>query len=159
MKYLIIVFLFCNLCSAQNKVDFTEIIKNNGNYFESEKDESQQVKFKFDSVYSTSDDLYTVEGVAEIGGELSGVSGTINFNKNVTKKLRNPSIYNFDVLLYIGKEPDLSKTFKGQLNIKIVPKLFNVIVFEGIYQENNRKNPIHFDNSEQIMKFLESFKK
>ncbi len=159
MKYLIIVFLFCNLFSAQNKVDFTEIIKNNGNYFESEKDESLQVKFKFDSVYSTSDDLYTVEGVAEIGGELSGVSGTINFNKNVTKKLRNPSIYNFDVLLYIGKESDLSKTFKGQLNIKIVPKLFNVIVFEGIYQEKNRKNPIHFDNSEQIMKFLESFKK
>ena len=159
MKYLIITLLFCNLFSAQSNVDFSEIIKNGNNYFEGKKDENQQVKFTFDSVYSNNEDEYFVEGIAEIGDEISSVSGKINFNKKETKKFRNPSMYNFDVVLNIGKESDQTKVFKGQLNIKMIPKIFNVIVFEGIYQDENGKDPMHFDNSEQIMKYLESLKK
>ena len=159
MKYLLFTLFFFNFFSAQNKVDFTQIIKNEGIYFEGKKDQKQQVKFKFDFVYSTTANEYVVEGVSEIGDEISGFSGQINFNKKETKKFRNPSMYNFDVVLNIGKESDQIKVFKGHLNIKIIPKIFNIIVFEGIYQHENGKYPMDFDNSDQIMTYLESLKK
>ena len=159
MKYLIITLLFCNLFSAQNKVDFTEIIKNNTDYFEGKKAEKHDVKIKFDSVYSSNQKEYLVKGVAEIDDKILNISGQIIFNPKETKKLRDRSMYNFDVVLNAENASGPTPVFDGRLNIKMIPKIFNVIVFEGIYQDENGKNPMNFDNSEQIMKYLESLKK
>ncbi|MCQ4034685.1 hypothetical protein [Kaistella montana] len=160
MKKILFFLLFVSSFSfAQSNAEIIEIIKNNHQYFEGKKNEKNDVKVKFDSVYSPIKDEYLVEGIAEIDNEISKFSGKISFNAKQTKKLRDPSISNFDVVLNGEKTSDNSKVFNGSLNIKMIPKLFNVIVFEGIYQEENAKSPMYFHNSNEIMRYLESLKK
>lgn len=159
MKYLLFTILFLNFFSAQSKVDFTPVIKNNHNYFEGIKNKKQEVKIKFDSVYTANQEEYLVEGIADIGKEVSKVSGVISFNKKETKKFKDPGMYNFDVVLNIENSSGLTTLFNGSLNIKMMSKIFNVVVFEGVYQDGNGSYPMNFDNSNAIMNFLETLKK
>lgn len=160
MKKILFFLLFLSTFTfAQSNLEIIQIIINNHQYFEGKKSEKNNVKIKFDSVYTHIQDEYLVEGIAEIDDKISKFSGKISFNTKQTKKLRDPNIYNFDVTLNEEKIADNSEFFRGSLNIKIGPKLFNIIVFEGVYQDENVKSPMYFDNSNQIMKYLESLKK
>lgn len=162
MKKFILLFILCSsFAFSQSNVDFVQIIKNKGNYFDGKKGADQELKIKFDSVYlnvANENEIF-VEGFLESGINRSKISGKISFNKKMTKKLNDPTIYNFDVILNEGQPSEKTGVFSGTLNLKIMPKLFNVIVFEGIWLEDNTKYQFSFDNYHEITSYLESLKK
>ena len=65
---------------GQSNLEIIQIIINNHQYFEGKKSEKNNVKIKFDSVYTHIQDEYLVEGIAEIDDKISKFSGKISFN-------------------------------------------------------------------------------
>ena len=156
MKYVFLFLLCFSLASAQKRFDLPDLIKNNGHYFEGEKDKKQSIKVSFTSVSLSAgiSSLYDVEGSLQIGEATHKITGTVNYNQTETARVNDKSIQIYSAVLNIENQG----VFKGSLALKLMPKLFNVIVFEGVLQKDKKRIAKHFDNSNQIMKYLESLK-
>lgn len=156
MKYVFFFLLCFTITSAQKSIDLPDLIKNNGHYFEGEKGKKQSIKVTFSSVSMSTgiSSLYDVEGSLQIGDETHKITGNVNYNQTETARVNDESIQIYSAVLNIENQG----VFKGSLGLKLMPKLFNVIVFEGVLQKDKKKVAMHFDNSNQIMKYLESLK-
>lgn len=156
MKYVFFFLLCFTITSAQKSIDLPGLIKNNGHYFEGEKGKKQSIKVSFTSVSLSAgiSSLYDVEGSLQIGENIHKITGTVNYNQTETASVNDESIQIYSTVLNIENQG----VFKGSLALKLMPKLFNVIVFEGVLKKDKKKVAMHFDNSNQIMKYLESLK-
>lgn len=158
MKTLLLVFsLFFIVLSAQTADELAVIVRNEGQSYEGKINGKEILRVKFDAVSGVSSkpqDL-TLSGEMEKNSVAVKFHGEAKFNSIMTKTMRDKTITVYEIVLRNSENKD-EILFGGDMVLKSMPKLFNLIVFEGEWMNNDEKLKAYFDNSAQLMNGLQS---